>query len=184
MDSTILSKDEQMRFLGLLYDNLKKQQTEIHSFDMALLFRASEHNFKGEEFHNHCNDKGSTVTIIQNEHDIVFGGYLSKSWKSGTFFPDSNAFLYTIRPDIMYIPFNDGCENDQWASFEGGGPVFGSGCDIYISGYCNEKDTCYSLPRTFQFDEEQIDPQKDYFQVIEYEVFSIKTNDSGNKIDV
>ena len=47
-----------------------------------LLFRASRHGFKAQNFHSRCDNKGPTVTIVQSG-DYIFGGFMEISWASG-----------------------------------------------------------------------------------------------------
>ena len=47
-----------------------------------LLFRASRHGFKAQNFHSRCDYKGPTVTIVQSG-DYIFGGFMEISWASG-----------------------------------------------------------------------------------------------------
>lgn len=47
-----------------------------------LIFRASKHNFLSVSFHNKCDHKGPTITIVKSEGGMLFGGYTSVSWKT------------------------------------------------------------------------------------------------------
>merc|ERR1719203_1567517 len=68
---------------NLLLDELRKRKGNETLNDIAidLLFRASEHGYSSDKFHEFCDEKGSTITIIENEHGHVFGGYAERSWK-------------------------------------------------------------------------------------------------------
>lgn len=46
---------------------------------LSLLFRASEHNFRSLLFHQKCDDKGPTLTIIKTNQRI-FGGFNADCW--------------------------------------------------------------------------------------------------------
>ena len=48
------------------------------------LYRASDHHFLGDSFHQYCDDKGPTLVIIKSSEGWIFGGYTSKSWKCTT----------------------------------------------------------------------------------------------------
>ena len=50
-----------------------------------LLYRASEHNFSSESFHDHCDDKGPTLVIIKSIEGWIFGGYTTKSWSGSMY---------------------------------------------------------------------------------------------------
>lgn len=44
-----------------------------------------------------CDDKGPTVCLIKSGNDMVFGGYLDKSWLSfGAWQPAEGAFVFSM----------------------------------------------------------------------------------------
>ena len=45
-----------------------------------LLYRASEHGYTSESFHDYCDDKGPTLVIIKSSGGWIFGGYTTESW--------------------------------------------------------------------------------------------------------
>ena len=45
-----------------------------------LIYRASEHGYSGESFHQCCDDKGPTLVIIRSIDGWIFGGYTTQSW--------------------------------------------------------------------------------------------------------
>ncbi len=45
-----------------------------------LIYRASEHEYSGESFHEYCDDKGPTLIVIKSSGGWIFGGYTTKSW--------------------------------------------------------------------------------------------------------
>ena len=47
-----------------------------------LLYRASEHGYSGESFHEYCDYKGPTLIIIKSTGGWIFGGYTTQSWDS------------------------------------------------------------------------------------------------------
>ena len=175
LDSKILSEDEKIEFVHFLYDSLKQQNNHktanIKSLDTQLLFRGSEHNFAAAEFHKYCDNKGPTITIIYNEHNRIFGGYVTKSWISESIgIIDPTAFLFTIRPKLTYIGFNnDETKMGIWPN-EVHGPIFGR-CDIFIDDECRYNSTD---SRIFKFDNKLLNPSSiRKFEVKEYEVFSV-----------
>ena len=46
-----------------------------------LLFRASQDGFTAQAFHDRCDNKGPTVTIVKSGNNI-FGGFTENSWHS------------------------------------------------------------------------------------------------------
>ena len=93
--SNILNAQEQASFLNVLWNALKQQKgnENIKSINTKLLYRASENEYSATKFHELCTDKGATITIIHNEYDHIFGGYVSKSWMKHEV-DDPNAFLF------------------------------------------------------------------------------------------
>ena len=51
-------------------------------YEIELIYRGSYHGFKAADFHNNCDDKGTTLTIIKSEHQKIFGGFTDIPWKS------------------------------------------------------------------------------------------------------
>ena len=60
------------------YDNILKKWTGDYKF--KLLYKASEHENKSRLFHECCDDKGPTLTIIKSTEGWIFGGYTTQSW--------------------------------------------------------------------------------------------------------
>ena len=70
---------------------------EDQRFGWKLCYRASVDGWKGEDFHQKCDDVGQTVTLVKCGTN-VFGGYTDQNWKQSTgalniFFP----FLINLR---------------------------------------------------------------------------------------
>ena len=45
-----------------------------------LIYRASEHRYSAESFHEYCDDKGPTLIVIKSDEGWIFGGYKTQSW--------------------------------------------------------------------------------------------------------
>eukprot|EP01083_Nonionella_stella_P141336 435246_1 len=57
----------------------------IHEGDRRtfdLLYRASEHDFSAATFHEKCDNRGSTLTLVQSEQGYIYGGYTDVCWQS------------------------------------------------------------------------------------------------------
>ncbi|ETN98362.1 hypothetical protein RFI_39147 [Reticulomyxa filosa] len=93
----------------LSFSKILKNTTEVDtlmsflprgkSSTLSLLYRASHDGFAAKQFHDKCNAKGPTLTVLLSEdYNHVFGGYISVSWTgTNTWKSDTNAFLYLIR---------------------------------------------------------------------------------------
>ena len=52
----------------------------IANYKWELLYRASEHEYSVESFHEYCDDKGPTLIVIKSSGGWIFGGYTTQSW--------------------------------------------------------------------------------------------------------
>ena len=70
-----------------------------------VLFSSSFHSsFDPKLFHNLCDGKGASVTLITTTDGKTCGGYTSVSWKSsgGEYKKDSTAFLFSLDSPNKY----------------------------------------------------------------------------------
>ena len=58
-------------------DNLREWAGD---YKWKLLYRASEHDYTAESFHEYCDDKGPTLIMIKSSKGWLFGGYTTQSW--------------------------------------------------------------------------------------------------------
>ena len=66
----------------------------------TLLYTITRDGCEPTIFHQKCNNRGPTVTVLYNQHGSVYGGYTSVSWQAaqtGVFANDDTAFLYQLR---------------------------------------------------------------------------------------
>ena len=52
-----------------------------NDYKWKLLYRASEHGYTAESFHEYCDDKKPTLVVIKSSGGWIFGGYTTRSWK-------------------------------------------------------------------------------------------------------
>ena len=71
---------------------------------LQLLFRASDHKWSAKEFHNRCNNKGPTVTIVKSSVGRLSGGFAKTSWQSKKegYQDDPHAFLFSIDSELTF----------------------------------------------------------------------------------
>ena len=156
---------------------LKNQLININRFQ--LLFKARENNYSVNKFHNYCDNKGATLTIIKSGVGNVFGGYTSKSWTSnGTYVKDEDAFLFLIKS--INEPLQAECpiifkilKEETYRSIlcnQSVGPTFAS--DLILSGTSGvSRKFSYDYGR-FQFD--NLNQSSTAFKLYDYEVFEVK----------
>jgi len=83
-------------------------------------------------FHEKCDFKGPTVTIIKSNTDYIFGGYTTKNWDiSNRWKYDPDSFIFSLTFKKKFIKN----KNDKLSIYCGEfqGPTFGAGCDIFIA---------------------------------------------------
>ena len=149
IDSKILKTNEENSLLMYI-----EQQTK-QNWNWSLIYRATEHGFKRQNFYDHCEDKSNTVVIIHNEYDQVFGGYTPCPWidnkESRDKYGEDKAlttFVFILRSNYSKVPqisklkknkFNKAvCYLDNTA--------FDFGCnDFYLfrEEICADTDCCF-----------------------------------------
>src|SRR5207253_487062 len=102
------------------------------------LTRGSRDGFKCEEFHEMCDNKGPTITImrLQNETSIL-GGYNPINWdikKNKSWEKTSYSFIFSIDKEIILSRVQD---YDKAIYQNEGGPNFN---DLMLRGTFNKKN--------------------------------------------
>lgn len=70
---------------------------------LTLLYRGTRDTFKAPKFHELCDGKGATISIIKSKCGKVFGGYTSTAWSSVRGYKkDEKAFLFSLTNKIKY----------------------------------------------------------------------------------
>lgn len=150
-------------------------------FNYTLLYRASRDGDTANKFHELCDFKGPTVTLISTTEGWRFGGYTDALWES---FEDIgewkykmslNAFIFSLNKRKMY-PIQDIykailCQNTK-------GPTFGYGSDFAVSNNSFVKEsTCYA-PTSYinMTSKNEFNGGKAHFIAKEIEVFLIDAN--------
>ena len=188
IDTNILNCEQQILCMNMIFNRLRQQKGNENKRKMKvdLLYRASEQNYRASRFHDLCDEKGPTLTIIHNDNGYIFGGYASKSWEKTGCLTDiaaPDSFLFSVKPycKVFDLYKNRGLFSNRGSEICSGptyGPLFGDGFDIGIVDNCNEcKSSCQNM--SYQGPSVQIcggDEDQDStheFKIIEYEVFAI-----------
>ena len=143
-NGTLVSEESKKKLLEFLGDIYKKSE---------LLYKASRDGFDANAFHNKCNNKGATITIIQSKDGHLFGGYTSKPWTSnGSYAADPNAFLFTLTnpnniPPTKYLVKPSDSSTVYHNS--GYGPTFGGGHDLYMVANSNGSNSSVGFPSSY-----------------------------------
>ena len=121
-----------------------------------LLYSFTRNGADASIFHQLCDKKGPTVTVIYNTEETVYGGFTEKSWTSdsGAYQRDEHAFLFRLhlngKSGPMKYPVTKP-ENAMYCS-KTGGPIFGGGFDLYTySNTLNIQNNMFTLNGSFNF---------------------------------
>ena len=70
---------------------------------LTLLYSGSTHGWEPSKFHELCDEKGPTITVMKSKAGRVFGGFAMQSWESKTEWKaDEKAFIYSIDRQQIY----------------------------------------------------------------------------------
>jgi len=120
---------------------------------MELIYRGTKDGMTNTAFHNKCDNKGETITLIKNDKGNIFGGYASISWTNNdNWYSAPESFLFTLSNIYNIEPTKFPSKNDQkevrhnpsW------GPCFGRGCDIGVGGDIIKEGGWSYFPETYQ----------------------------------
>ena len=59
-------------------------QLPMKVLTLTLLFSGTTHGWETSKFHELCDEKGPTITIMKSKAGKVFGGFAMQSWDSKT----------------------------------------------------------------------------------------------------
>ena len=163
---------------------MSKWINPLKSFKYSLLYRASRDGDTTQAFHNMCDNKGPTITLILTTEGWIFGGYSDIPWNTESYsfeweYKESKeVFLFSINLQKKYP-----IKNPNYAIFCRGnqGPTFGIGPDINIrNNSLSEKSYCQT-PSTFgpMETKNEINGNKMDFIAKEIEIYLVEEN--GNR---
>ena len=153
---------------------------------MELIYRGTRDGALSKNFHEKCDNKGPTITLIKNEKGNIFGGFSSVSWTSyGNWKQAPNSFLFSLTNIYGTNPtkFQLKNNNDSHAikDHSSYGPIFGQGHDLWVtndffnngiySGFpCTYEDSIGKGRSTFTGDTNNSNSN---FKIKEIEVFKL-----------
>lgn len=120
---------------------------------MKLLYNSKKDGANGYQFHQKCDNKGSTYTVIKTKAGKTFGFFLANSWHSQeNYVYDDKAYMFSIENKAKY-ELIDKATHAQYAGYGSAsyGPTFGGGNDVYIPSnfencQCNLNKYSYNFP--------------------------------------
>ena len=140
---------------------------------MELIYRASRDGDSSKSFHNKCDGKSNTLTVIKTSVGKRFGGFSVGEWSSEqNYIYDEKAFLFSIDNKELYFVKK---EQSQYAILcnKNYGPSFGKGPDLNISSNCRNNSS-YAKQDSFDYKGKTdilVGSQK--FNATDYEVYQI-----------
>ena len=129
-----------------------------------------------KSFHNYCDNKGPTLTVVYATSGYYFGGYTTENWDcSDAYKKDANAFIFSLNNNNYAKASN----NDAIYCNSSYGPTFGNGHDLYIADKCNENsNNSNNTNNTYKIGSNYYLNGGSYnFQVSKLEVYQVKILD-------
>lgn len=107
-----------------------------------MLFRTTRDGFLANNFHEKCDGKAYTITLVITSIGRRFGGFTDQAWdKSGNNKTGDKGFILSLDNKEIYYnknsSYNIYCQSNY-------GPSFGGGCDFYLCDNCNTSNSNYN----------------------------------------
>ena len=173
-ESKILKSEEEFSFIYSLFQNKR-------SFE--LLYQATRDGSYPKDFHEKCDNKGPTITLIQTDDNHKFGGFISKDREYGNSnevsVKDKKAFIFSINKKAKYNIKGENINAFTYSSIRG--PNFTSCLGFYLnvdSGNMFAPQNSYeyeTIPDYNSFNKYEF-AGKNNFKAIEIEVFKVNKN--------
>ena len=80
-----------------------------NSIRYELIFKMTKNGNRPIDFHNNCDDKGPTLTLIETKNNNIFGGFTPLSWNSkenNCYDKSKRTFLFSLNLMKKYDMFN------------------------------------------------------------------------------
>ena len=110
-------------------ENLINSWLNNRKFKTELLYRKSRDGSTPNDFHDKCDNKGITITIIETTKGKKFGGYTELSWdKSNSSKKDKSIFIFSFNKKIKIESnniFSIYCAQDEGPMFDLGNTKIG-----------------------------------------------------------
>ncbi|GBB97757.1 hypothetical protein RclHR1_03060014 [Rhizophagus clarus] len=143
-----------------------------YDLKLKLLLRGSRHGFTPKVFHDLCDNKPNTVTIIKVKgKDEILGGYNSGEWKSKNGYGNSKSFIFSLKSTSYGINVSPVEYNERALNYGiNYGPSFGLS-DLIISGQnFKYSGKCYCKMDDYKT---HIRTTENTFSIEDYEVFQV-----------
>lgn len=165
-----IAKTKQEKDLLCKWINGKKKKITTE-----LLYKASRDGDKASIFHEKCNGKGATLTLIKNSNGFQFGGFTMANWVSGggACSSDEKAFIFSLNTKKMFKVKEKTkaiyCESNY-------GPCFGyCGTDICIKdNFLTNNNSTSNTPFNYECSSKsELTGGNPWYKVTELEVYKV-----------
>jgi len=148
-----------------------------NNIKVHLLYDAKRDGGLSTVFHQLCDNKGPTLTIIKTSNGKRIGGFTSRDWNKNTnaYISDNKSFLFDLDQSQRYNVVS--ADKAIWSGADYG-PIFGANHDLVIYQNCfvEQKGGYYYKPNNSYYDYSNCsDNNKNqvFFKVEEMEVYQI-----------
>jgi hypothetical protein len=161
------------------FETLRNWLPQGYKFDLKLLFRGSFDGMSAGEFHEKCDAKGATITLIKCHFNGALssktvGGFLDQSWHSRDSYSISKeAFLFSLAEqsgNSVKCPILESYFGNAFQGHPQYGPMFGKGSDLYLE---TDLTTGGIYPSSYSNAGALKDGNESVFNVEEVEVFQV-----------
>ena len=146
----------------------------LRSLKFELIFTASINGDSAKVFHEICDGKGPTVTIVKGKNGYIFGGYVTVPFSSDDqFHYDDKAFLFSIT-NMKKFPIKIKEHAVRHSSLWGPYIGYTDNCDLAIGAGCLKNTLSYCSPKSYEFNRvDLIGTEERNFCVDNYEVYLV-----------
>ena len=157
--------------------NWIKKSTNKNKIKLEKIFSMKINGDLSKDFHNYCDNRGPTLTIIKTTNNKIFGGFTPLNFESYggiKYDKDDQTFIFSLNLMKKYKMINK--EKDAIYCEEKYGPYFG-GKDFYIESNM-KKGMTYSNKLTNFIEKNNLEltggrGEKESFNVEDFEVFEV-----------
>ena len=177
-NSDILGSKEE--FIQIIKGIRKSFEFKIK--DIILLFKASKDGDSASAFHQKCDGKQFTITLVKTTKGKRFGGFTRIAWhQNSNYSSDRYAFVFSFDYKENYYIYHYSGENAIYG-YSSYGPTFGGGNDFYISNGCKSNNDSYNNMSSYYHTCLKSPLSGEYnFMVEDYEVFQLDLNNYDPK---
>ena len=147
-----------------------KINKKINKFD--LIFKMSKNGSKGSDFHNYCDNQGSTLIIVKTSENKIIGGFTPLNWEKGKgSLLDESGQTFTFSLNLMkkYDLIDQKIQAIYGTT--NNGPSLGKGQFELLK---NMKEGELRIKGNFLFDNELTNEKdKIFFETDEFEVYKV-----------